>query len=369
MFYDLMAPDSVVIFDANAGLVQDVTPGRENTGAFYLGEEVADSIVGRNGNDFLEGFGGNDTLNGAAGDDALAGGTGADLLIGGPGDDTFVLVPGFEADTVLDLEAGAGTVDQIDLVAFSSVTSLSELLPLASQVGANTVLDFGNGDRLTLQDVQVTSLAAEDFLFSLTRRPNDFDGDGDSDILWRHAEGAVRWWEMEDGVFNASHDLPTVPTTWRIEETGDFDGDRDADILWRHTDGMVVNWEMEDGEFVVNHNQPFASTFYEIAGTGDFDGDNDDDILWRGEDGQVVTWEMEDGEFVVNHNQPFASTFYEIAAIGNFDGDGLSHCSGRERLCVGFGQVGIVECCFFKQVQFVGRSSPCRMSARPRPRN
>ncbi len=65
VFYNAMTPDSVVIFDANAGLVQDVTPGRENTGAFYLGENVADSIAGRNGNDFLEGFGGNDTLNGS----------------------------------------------------------------------------------------------------------------------------------------------------------------------------------------------------------------------------------------------------------------------------------------------------------------
>ena len=87
VFYDFMTPDSVLIFDANAGLVQDVTPGRENTGAFYLGENVADSIAGRNGNDFLEGFGGNDTLNGAAGDDALAGGGGDDWLYGGVGND------------------------------------------------------------------------------------------------------------------------------------------------------------------------------------------------------------------------------------------------------------------------------------------
>ena len=64
VFYDFMTPDSVLIFDANAGLVQDVTPGRESTGAFYFGENVADSIAGRNGSDFLEGFGGNDFARG-----------------------------------------------------------------------------------------------------------------------------------------------------------------------------------------------------------------------------------------------------------------------------------------------------------------
>jgi hypothetical protein len=74
VFYESMTPDSVLIFDVNAGLVQDVTPGRENTGAFYLGETAADdSITGRNGNDFLEGFGGNDTLNGGPGADAIDG--------------------------------------------------------------------------------------------------------------------------------------------------------------------------------------------------------------------------------------------------------------------------------------------------------
>jgi hypothetical protein len=81
VFYDVMTPDSVVIFDANDGLVQDVTPGRENTGAFYLGENVADSIAGRNGTDFLEGFAGDDTLSGAAGNDRLDGGTGFDVAL------------------------------------------------------------------------------------------------------------------------------------------------------------------------------------------------------------------------------------------------------------------------------------------------
>ena len=57
----------MVIFDAFSGPVQDITPGRENIGAFYLGENVPDIIAGRNGDDHIEGFGGNDTLFGGAG--------------------------------------------------------------------------------------------------------------------------------------------------------------------------------------------------------------------------------------------------------------------------------------------------------------
>jgi hypothetical protein len=80
-FYDFMTPDSVLIFDAYTGPVTDVTPGRERSGAFYLGEPVADQIVGRAGDDFVEGFAGDDTLSGGAGNDHLDGGTGIDVAL------------------------------------------------------------------------------------------------------------------------------------------------------------------------------------------------------------------------------------------------------------------------------------------------
>jgi len=153
---------------------------------------------------------------------------------------------------------------------------------------------------------------------------NDFDGDHDSDIVWRNTDGSVRTWEMQNGGFVASHNLPTVSTAWRIDGTGDFDADGDTDILWRHTDGMVVNWEMENGAFVTNHNVAFAATGWRIEGYGDFDGDHDADVMWRHNEGAVVTWEMEDGEYVVNHNIEFASTGWRIDGFGDFDGDGDS---------------------------------------------
>ena len=89
VFFDQMNPDSVVVFDAFSGLVQDITPGRENIGAFYLGENVADIIAGRNGDDHIEGFAGNDTLLGGAGNDALSGGTDNDIIYGNQGTDVI----------------------------------------------------------------------------------------------------------------------------------------------------------------------------------------------------------------------------------------------------------------------------------------
>jgi Ca2+-binding RTX toxin-like protein len=51
------------------------------SGAFYLGEAVADHIVGRAGDDFIEGFGGDDMLSGGAGNDRLDGGAAFDIAL------------------------------------------------------------------------------------------------------------------------------------------------------------------------------------------------------------------------------------------------------------------------------------------------
>jgi 6-phosphogluconolactonase (cycloisomerase 2 family) len=154
------------------------------------------------------------------------------------------------------------------------------------------------------------------------RGTGDFDGDGDADIPWHHDQGQVVTWEMEDSAFVASHSLAAAGFPWRITGTGDFDGDGDADILWRHDEGQVVTWEMEDGAFVVNHDLSQASDSFHIAGTGDFDGDGDADILWLHEEGQVVTWEMEDGAFVVNHDLGNVGPAWQIAGTEDFDSDG-----------------------------------------------
>jgi 6-phosphogluconolactonase (cycloisomerase 2 family) len=150
----------------------------------------------------------------------------------------------------------------------------------------------------------------------------DFDGDGDADILWRHEQGSVVAWELEDGTVLTNHDVGVAGTSWHIRGTGDFDGDGDDDILWHHDEGQVVTWEMENGALVENHSLAAAGFPWRIAGTGDFDGDGDADILWHHDEGQVVTWEMEDGGFVVNHSLAAAGSPWQIAGTGDFDGDG-----------------------------------------------
>ena len=84
----------------------------------------------------------------------LIGGPGNDILDGGPGDN--VVIQGFVA--------GAGTEDRIDLRGIAGVTGFDWVLAHAQDVDGNVVLDLGEGGEMTMTDVSVAALHADDFL-------------------------------------------------------------------------------------------------------------------------------------------------------------------------------------------------------------
>jgi microcystin-dependent protein len=171
-------------------------------------------------------------------------------------------------------------------------------------------------------------------------RLHDFNGDFNSDILWRHDSGQVYFWQMDGLGLKAEgaivHD--PVPNAWHIEGTGDFDADLSDDILWRHDSGQVYVWEMNGlnikAEGTIVHD-PVPNSWH-VEGTGDFDGDLKSDVLWRHDSGQVYLWEMNGlgikAEGTVVH-AAVPSTWH-VQGIGDFDGDGNSdifwrHDSGQ----------------------------------------
>ena len=112
------------------------------------GNNTANTITGNSAANTLRGFGGNDVLNGGAGND---------LLNGGAGDDTFVFAPGTGQDRVADFVAG-GVDDTLDLSAYNG----SGVTWTISQVGADTVFTFTNGEEITLTGVTATNLVVID---------------------------------------------------------------------------------------------------------------------------------------------------------------------------------------------------------------
>jgi len=123
-----------------------------------------DKAAGGAGADTIAGGAGNDTLAGDAGNDRLDGGTGVDMLAGGGGKDVFAYAVGYGADTILDFLHADG--DAIDFTAMAGLRSVGDLLARGLQVLADAVFDFGNGDSLTLKNVQMGSLGAGDFMLA-----------------------------------------------------------------------------------------------------------------------------------------------------------------------------------------------------------
>jgi microcystin-dependent protein len=234
------------------------------------------------------------------------------------------------------------------VVSISSNTALFSLL--GTMYGGNGQTTFalpnlhdraaiGTGDEAQIAHI----LGGNTFTLlpaNIPERLHDFNGDFNSDILWRHDSGQVYFWEMDGLGVKAegavAHD--PVPNTWHIEGTGDFDADRSSDILWRHDSGQVYVWEMNGlnvkTEGTIAH-AAVPSTWH-VEGVSDFDGDLKSDVLWRHDSGQVYIWEMDGlgtkAEGSVVHAA--VPNDWHIQGVGDFDGDGKSdilwrHDSGQ----------------------------------------
>lgn len=147
---ELYGTDQADVFDLS-GLTDAPTGLR-----FIDGKGGSDIMIGSNFADVLRGGAGNDTLDGRGGND---------ILDGGKGLNTFVFADGYDNDTIVKFQAGT---DVVDLTGVASVNDFSELQALMQQVGRNVLIDFGNGDTLTLQKTTVNLLTANqgDFLFA-----------------------------------------------------------------------------------------------------------------------------------------------------------------------------------------------------------
>ena len=101
-----------------------------------------------------------------------------DVFTSNGGNDRSIYVPGNGINSWTDFTPGIGTPDQIDLTALN--LTLVGALALATQVGADTVFNFGGGDTLTLQNVLKSDLNGNDFI-GLRPADRDFNADSKGD--------------------------------------------------------------------------------------------------------------------------------------------------------------------------------------------
>ncbi|KOF18491.1 hypothetical protein AC244_14110 [Ensifer adhaerens] len=107
---------------------------------------------------------GNDTITGSIADNTLNGGIGNDTLTGASGNDTFVFKPGFGKDTITDFTAGAASDDVIEF-GNTVFANFEAVLAAASQVGVDTLITHDANNTITLKNIAMANLHADDFRF------------------------------------------------------------------------------------------------------------------------------------------------------------------------------------------------------------
>jgi hypothetical protein len=163
---------------------------------------------------------------------------------------------------------------------------------------------------------------------------NDFNVDGQTDILWRHdtAGENVLWFMNGVNLVSGTFLTPAAleDTNWKMAGTGFFNADGQVDIAWYHeVSGQVVLWYMNgsvmtSGTFTTPSSPP--DTNWGLVGVADFSQDGRPDFLWRHRvSGWNAVWFMADNVLTsaTFTNPPLlADTNWVVGATGDYNFDG-----------------------------------------------
>ena len=138
--------------------------GSQNTGG--AGDDTLSNFEN------LRGSTSEDTLTGNSSANVLDGFGGEDVLTGLAGADTFVFRSGVTTITDFDQGNNQGTfdhsegdrIDVSNLNGGNGFNDFAELEALFTEQGGNTIINFGNGNSVTLFGVQIAQLQASDFI-------------------------------------------------------------------------------------------------------------------------------------------------------------------------------------------------------------
>lgn len=156
---------------------------------------------------------------------------------------------------------------------------------------------------------------------------HDFDGDGRSDLMWRHGQTGQNYWYQMDGLSITQKTLINTVSTaqWMVAGIGDFNGDGMADVFWRNTsDGSNYLYFMQGATKI---GQGFVNSVplpWVVAGIGDFNADGKSDVLWRNPDSGENWVYLMDGQnkLEVAKVSTVAAGAWSIKAILDVNGDG-----------------------------------------------
>jgi hypothetical protein len=232
---------------------------------------------------------------------SLTGTSGNDTFTSGPGNDTYNGAVGF--DTV--------------------VYSHAESAYTITHSGANLIVSGPDGtDTLT----SIEKLQFSDTSLIVTPRPDDFDGNGTSDVMLRNNDGSL-WINTYSGTTMTGGGPAGSPAThWDVVGTGDFNNDGHTDVMLRDHASGVLWINLYNGTNIVGSGLAGApTTDWDVAGVGDFNGDGFSDILLRDHATGELWVNLYNGVNIISSGPAGSpTTDWDVAGIADFNRDGYS---------------------------------------------
>ncbi|APV50817.1 hypothetical protein BWI17_14640 [Betaproteobacteria bacterium GR16-43] len=168
--------------------------------------------------------------------------------------------------------------------------------------------------------------------WSVTHTP-DLNGDGKADLVFQHTDGTIAVWTMNGTAMTGGTTLLGSGTGWTVIKAADFDGDGMDDLLFRHTDGRHAIWLM-NGVAIKSTVQILNAGGWTATHTPDLNGDGKADIVWQHTDGTIAVWLMNGAAMTSGTGLLNAGSGWSVTRTGDFDGDGKAdlffmHTDGR----------------------------------------
>lgn len=167
-FEKFLASQNWVYNARKAGNVNDVALANTTVGDGFkynpMGNDVFklgkgnDRVFAGDGNDKMYGDQGKDKLYAGKGKDFVDGGTGNDVLFGQQGNDKFKYSKGYGRDKIADFENNKDTVVLNDNLWKGNKSVQKVLNQFGSMNNGDFVLNFGNGNKLTIDDTKKAQL-------------------------------------------------------------------------------------------------------------------------------------------------------------------------------------------------------------------
>lgn len=157
----------------------------------------------------------------------------------------------------------------------------------------------------------------------------DFDGNGETDLLWQYANNAqyaIHFYANQ--TLSKVLRLPTVTDAqWQIQAVADLDGNHSDELIWRHqTSGANYVYQFSQQQRNGGYALGQIAPVWQLTTSGDFNGDGIDDLLWRhSESGALYLHQMHNKQLeAVHYVATLSDHRWQLAGIGDLNGDGHS---------------------------------------------